>query len=507
MPFRTLLLTALFSMLVFGAVFAQRPFPPSVYDSTNHRSVFVFTDQLSSSLTESQARFAATHYVGTQKVPRRIIDKIRAHNENFIHLHYKLAITVDSIINYGLIIGGDWHSNNRDSISNWGQVHDHPDWFLPNASSGWTVHGGRRMVMDITNPEFRDWWVTSCINEMEAAGCDGVFADTYTIAAISFRTTYPELFNSVERMVSEWIPKINEYGQYVYERLDEAGYYFFPNIDNLQTTWANNAGTHYSKGDYIHGAMLESFGNFAGANDAIAALNMFRKIQDNGVFLHGQGYINSGGDMNSNLTTAQKRMWMVGTYLLANVGRMYVCLYDGSSSLLGSGKMDLWFPEYELDLGPYLEEWENLSELYWEGVYRRDYQKGFVLVNISDQTKTIDLGGTFYLAEDDGGATRYWADVNTGEETVSLMYTPVSSVEMPKFSAVVLLDEPGEVRGCTMEPKGDFNGDGKLGINDVIKMILEMNAGSEDPCLDFNEDGQKNISDAIALIIYLFHSL
>jgi len=504
---RTLAIFLLIQLLSCGIILARREFPASVYDSANQRSVFVFTDQLSSSLSEAEARFSAAHYVGTQKVPRRIIDKIRAYNENFIHLHYKLAITVDSIANYGLIIGGAWHSDNRDSISNWGQVRDHADWFLLNASGGWTVHGGRRMVMDITNPEFRHWWVSTCIDEMAANGCDGVFADTYTIAAISFRTTYPELFNSVERMISEWVPKINEYGEYVYGRLEEAGYYFFPNIDNLQTTWANNAGTHYSQGEYIHGAMLESFGNFAGQSDAVAAIQRYRDIQDKGVFLHGQGYINSGGEMNAELTTPQKRMWMVGTYLLANVGRMYVCLYDGASTQLGAGRKALWFPEYELDLGAYLEEWENLSELKWEGVYRRDYEKGFVLVNLNNFSKNIDLAGTYYLAEDDESTTRYWADVNTGEEKVSLKYTPVASLLMPRYSAAVLLDEPGAGQGCSLEPKGDFTGDGKLGMSDVIKMIIEMNAGSEDPCLDFNEDGKKNISDAIALIIYLFHSV
>ncbi|MBN2290029.1 MAG: hypothetical protein JXQ83_11905 [Candidatus Glassbacteria bacterium] len=506
MPGRTIVFSLLLVLAAYGPVLARREFPPSVYDSTARRSVFIFTDQLNSSLSEAEARFSASHYVGTQKVPRSIIDKIRAYNENFIHLHYKLAITVDSIANYGLIIGGDWHSNNRDSISNWGQVRSHPDWFLLNASGGWTVHGGRRMVMDIANPEFREWWVSSCISEMEANSCDGVFADTYTVAAISFRTTFPELFDNVERMVNEWVPELNEYGQYVYERLEEAGYYFFPNIDNLQTTWANNAGTHYSKGDYLHGAMLESFGNWSSAGDAIAAITMFKNIQKKGVFLHGQGYINGSGDMNASLTTPQKRMWMVGLYLLTNNGRFYLSIYDGASSQLGAGSRALWYPEYELDLGPYLAEWDNLYNLRWEGVYRRDYEKGFVLVNFNDYPKTVDLGGTCYLAEDDSSTTRYWADYNTGEEEVSLKYTAVSSLTMPKLSAAVLLEEPGEGAGCLMEPKGDFNGDGKLGMSDVIKMILEMNAGSEDLCLDFNGDGQQSIADAVALIIYIFHS-
>ena len=508
MKITSLALFIVLSINAATALNAQRQFPLSEYDPASGRTVWVFTDQLNSSLTEAEAEFAATHYVGTQKITRAAIDRIRQYNEDFIHLHYKLGVTVDSAATYWFVKNGVWISNNRVAPANWVDVRDHWDWFQLDSEGKWTTHEHRRMVMNLANPDFRDWWIESCIEEMEANGADGVFADTYTIAAVSFRTDNNfEQFHNVNWQVNNWIPTLNSYGEEVYNRLEEAGYYFFPNIDNLQTTWANNAGTHYSKGENIHGAMLESFGRWGSGADMITALKMFRDIQEKGVFLHGQGYINGGNDMNPDLTTPQKRMWMVGLYLLDNVGRMYIDFYD--NNMQGSGTVDIWYPEYELDLGAYTSVWDNLSELGWKGVYRRDYEKGFVLVNMDNSQKTVDLEGTFYQAEDSETTTHYWADPNTGEENVSLKYTAVSQVTMPARSAAVFVDEPPSTggSGCEMELKGDFNGDGNLSIADVIAQIIAINVAEDNPCLDFNEDGAKNITDAIALVIYIFHSM
>ena len=219
-----------------SAAFAARPLPVSTYDTFNHRSIHVFSDQLHGGLSEQEARFAATHYVGVQKMTLPDIRRIRVYNENFLHLHYKLAISVDSVADYAMIVDGQWVDNSSPE-SNWKQVRTHPGWFLLDSASRWTVHGGRRMIMDIASPEFRDWWVTSCIREMRGNECDGVFADTYTVEATSFQTTNTALFNSEAALTSNWIPKLNDYGQFVYTKLDSAGFYFFPNIDNLQTGW------------------------------------------------------------------------------------------------------------------------------------------------------------------------------------------------------------------------------------------------------------------------------
>ncbi len=72
---RTVAVAALLFLLV-ARLDAARPFPETVYDSLNNRSIFIFSDQLGS-ISEGEAQFAATHYVGCQKMPRASIDRIR----------------------------------------------------------------------------------------------------------------------------------------------------------------------------------------------------------------------------------------------------------------------------------------------------------------------------------------------------------------------------------------------------------------------------------------------
>ncbi|MBW7997923.1 MAG: hypothetical protein FVQ81_15405 [Candidatus Glassbacteria bacterium] len=496
-------LFALAAVLLCQAVtaFAARPFPETVYDSLNQRSIFIFSDQLSSSLSEGEARFAATHFVGCQKMTRAAIDRIRQYNENFIHMHYKLAVTVDSMDIYWMVIGGEWVSNNYQEGTNWYTVRQHADWPLKNAQGQMAVHGSpyRRVIMELDNEEFRDWWVSSCIEEMTANGADGVFADTYTVPALWGRTNYPELFNdSVTVTLRDWIPKLNDYGAYVYTRLDSAGFYFYPNIDNLQTTWADPA-THYWTGDSIHAAMLESWGNWSNSTDAQSAMQQVARIQNSGKFLHAESYFGPGRGPNFDLTDAQARMWLAGTYLLCNQGRMYLSMYGPSEKGLGMTGRALWFPVYEIDLGPFEKTWNSLAEqgLLWNSVFRRNYEKGFVLVNASDAARSVDLGGTFWLAEDPETTDQYWADGN-GNEDVSLAYRPVASLDMPAYSAAILLDEEP---ACVLEPPGDYDGDGALGLPDVIALLRGLSSGAEDPCLDFNGDGRRSILDVVDLLL------
>jgi len=63
-----------------------RPWP----DTTD--GIFVLNDQLATwNMTEAQVQFAATHYVGTQKVTRDQARHLRQYNPNFLALHYRLG--------------------------------------------------------------------------------------------------------------------------------------------------------------------------------------------------------------------------------------------------------------------------------------------------------------------------------------------------------------------------------------------------------------------------------
>ena len=55
-----------------------------------------------------------------------------------------------------------------------------------------------------------------------------------------------------------------------------------------------------------------------------------------------------------------------------------------------------YYPEYQLNLGTATTPLpSNVSSYLWNGVYRRDFQNGFVLVNPGSTTYTLNLGGTY----------------------------------------------------------------------------------------------------------------
>ncbi|MBN2289588.1 MAG: dockerin type I repeat-containing protein, partial [Candidatus Glassbacteria bacterium] len=50
---------------------------------------------------------------------------------------------------------------------------------------------------------------------------------------------------------------------------------------------------------------------------------------------------------------------------------------------------------------------------------------------------------------------------------------------------------------------GDINGDGALGVQDIIVMILRIRTLSPAPELDFNGDGKADMADVVWLLKYI----
>ncbi len=73
---------------------ARRPFPDT------RDCIRVYVDQLPSQITDAQWRFVATHYVGSQKMPRSWTRHARRLNPNFLMLHYQLAVGLGPAASY-----------------------------------------------------------------------------------------------------------------------------------------------------------------------------------------------------------------------------------------------------------------------------------------------------------------------------------------------------------------------------------------------------------------------
>lgn len=395
---------------------AARSFPDT------HSKIAIFTDQLPGQMTDAQMRFAASHYVGTQKMPRSWTRKIRLLNPGFIVIHYQLALGTGPA---AFLDGEQW-------TNDFSEVTRHEDWFLHD-------NAGRRLlqpawnwyVMDIRFKDgkpttgFPNYWVNSAVQRMRDNEDDGCFADSYTqdILVGQLKPSF-EWFTSADANKKYWLPELNQFGAYCaaqFHRQPEK-FYYLPNLGGLVTTWDR---TDYAIGD---GGMNEGFcssgpGQYNTVDDwKMEMTRMLKLAALNKILLCQTGTDPADGD---------QRWLVVGSYLLTKGPHSYLNLMHKSSLE--------WYPEYNLVLGSYKEDPPQDVATLWRAdwrVFRRDYQKGMVLVNPSADPVTIpDLGGMFKLVSAHGGG----AVTTDGLTSGSLDMTPVNHLTIPGHSARVLI--------------------------------------------------------------------
>ena len=98
-----------------------------IFPDTSTR-IGVLTDQLPGGMSAAQERFAATHYVGTQKLSLNLSRPLRAINPQFLVLHYHLAMWQSAPrVNY--IVDGNRWSNDYDEVTR------HESWFWHNPAN------------------------------------------------------------------------------------------------------------------------------------------------------------------------------------------------------------------------------------------------------------------------------------------------------------------------------------------------------------------------------------
>ena len=176
-----------------------------------------------------------------------------------------------------------------------------------------------------------------------------------------------------------------------------------------------------------------------------------------------------------------ERMFLVGSYLLVKGSRTYITL--------SGAEVDCeWFPEYEIGIGGYLGDIpSDIDDLYvpsW-GVYRRDYDDGFVLVNPTETARQIaDLGGSFGLVSASGGG----AVPENGLPAGNLSVSPVTALTLSAHAAAVLI----------RELDADLNDDGVVDSRD-FGILLSSWGGVGGPA-DLDQDGDVDRDDADLLI-------
>lgn len=385
--------------------------------------VHVFGDQLPSWMDVPLMQFVATHYAGTQKIPRSQADQLRALNPEFMILHYRLGIGLGAYAPQGgclftgetirILEGNMW-------VQEWpGDAGVPAEWYFP--------YGGQSRVkmctygwylMDVADPGYRNWWHGEALRQLNANDDDGLFLDSVSVPNYFGSVWSPALPAVDSAFESTWATKIHDWLAWLKSQpIGEK--YVVVNVGQWVTT---RDPTDYSPAD---GVMIEGWALWGDGSPFTLAdwklqMNRVLGITRAHKALIAQTYVHG----------ARERGFALGSYLLTKTDKSYLTVEWGSDPE--------WFPEYDTPIGSALTEPPaSIDDLDTDhdGVYRRDFANGFVLVNPSPTTtRQVALGGTHYVATYSGGGAVPANGVPTGTTT----YSPASTANLAPYSAAVV---------------------------------------------------------------------
>jgi hypothetical protein len=410
----TLTVAAAFAVLI-GCVSNtnRRAFP-----DTSTR-IAVLTDQLPGAMSEAQVRFAATHYVGTQKLTLTLSRPLRAINPRFLVLHYHLAMW-QSAPNVLFITDGTTWGND------YATVNAHESWFWHNRDNQRVTssHDGK-LLMNVSDRGFREHWRDSLIKQAADGDYDAIFLDSASPALLQGEARSPAdprlLADGVRTNTFDelggrsWIAAWEDWIADLDRALSARGIPLIPNVGGLVTTWDN---TNYS---LAAGAFSEGFldPGFSTEDWKAAADQTLTLVRRNKIVIL-QNYLPSANDV-------AKRRFLLASYLLVKGARTYVAYFAADPFE--------WYPEWDLDLGAARKSAATIDDLSWNGIYRRDFDKGVILVNPGTSAVQVTLEATFNRVEPiGGGAVSRDGTVSGRVETM-----PVTTLEIGAKSAEILL--------------------------------------------------------------------
>jgi MYXO-CTERM domain-containing protein len=451
---------------------------------STRRYVLVWKDQLiPDPYTEAQKDWVVTHYVGTQKLFQRQIDAYRAKNPNFLLLVYHLAFGLngaDQANPVGNITGpNQYGQEDTDTFTPWVAANGvtrenaYQHWTTPAGPATRVSYPDPYWLMDIASPEWRGYLGQTLLDwaAFPSAKATGFFLDVafppwYNYSPADWWTE-PAGGSSRQALLAWWSPRAQAYFDALRTEfqpgVNHPRYLVVPNPDALVDSTDEPAFL-----DGTDGVFTENWQAIL-ANPGDWNLSVRRICQ----YATGRGklWMADVTEAGTNLSLADRAL-LIGTYLLIRNGTSYPMF--GNSDLT-------WYPEYEIDLGGYVDEPpEDLESLRVAGtggasggLYARAHVAGLVLVNSSDSPLGYSLPEAMHQAVWSGGGA-ITSDATQAPQ--SLTYTQMvgpGSISVPARSVLVLQSlsgppppgmEPGDptdgVDAGARGPDGGLQGDG-----------------------------------------------
>jgi hypothetical protein len=370
-------------------------------------------------MTAGQRQFVASHMVGTQKLTLAESQPLRALAPDFLVLHYHLAIWQSAPSVTFIVDGMSW-SNDYPTVTT------HEDWFWHNAA-GMRVAAtdDGKLLMNIGNQEFIDYWKQSFVAQAMASDADGVFADSASpdllqweaqspaeprLAGTGARdTAIPELGGRTYTVAwQDFITQMNT-------ALADAGLALLPNTGGFTTSWDT---TNYAltAGVFIEGFANKTWlvGDWKRSTNRVLALAAAHKI------IIAQNYLFSADEVAT-------RLYYMANYLLVRGDRTYIDYF-------AAGPLE-WYPEWGVDLGAPVTTCANVDALAVGGAYQREFANGWAVVNPGDAAVTLTFpAGARQVMPQGGGAINA-----AGDTPGTISYASATSLTLAAHSGAIVL--------------------------------------------------------------------
>ncbi len=440
------------------------------------RGVQVWADQLQT-YNDSQNEFVAGHFVGSQKLTKDRIDAIRNYNPDFIVLQYHKAYGVD--IGDNIVSPYEWGpdvATMNEFVANNPAYGGLEDYYIHWTNEKDADHRVQHYwagnleyhLADIRHAGFRAYMIEKMIKRCKEIGFEGTFFDVAFFPWYEYEPDYdtsvgfggngmmwyeyspwnwPSINEDASTLAQNWNSLAVPYWQAIANgyHSGETKYYSIVNCDRMVTGWYDPVYL-----DHVDGALSEGWMTGEDSNDRLvgndwklSASRILRYITGNDKILIAQP--TDGWSTN----IALREWWIANYFLLKNDKSFYYYAYS----------MDVyWWPEYEIDLGAFLQSpTKDLGDLFVSGtqdLYARSYENGLILVNPGENAQQYTLDGTYYRYSFSGGG--YVAANTKPAMTIEHSTTMTGPVSVQPHTALILWKPTGDA-SASVSP--DASGD------------------------------------------------
>jgi hypothetical protein len=358
--------------------------------------VHVFYDQLHNHLTEAQYAFAATHADGSQKLTRNVSDRIRSVNPQFVVLQYRLAFGLSADANITAENLWDRDTIEPDDAAHAGDPRQtREDFYLhaPAGSNQRVRHADNYWLADVRNPDWQRYQIDELARRLDTNDFDGAFLDTAHVRwdGLTPDTWWQDFCGpEYHALPGCWNPPTRPYFEALVARFREgpSWHYVVGNMGPLVAEADDNAPLAA-----LDGGMVEHFmylGGFPVERDwHITAERITRLIGDTKILI--------AEPVHFDPADRRVRRWLIANFRFFQGRQSFAAFYPQ-----GTGHVDapVWLPEYDLDLGAPLEPVPaqagvlctgEATAFACSGLYVRDFERGFVVVNPAGEARRVDL--------------------------------------------------------------------------------------------------------------------